>query len=688
MVISLGLGTMLLSGMTKNEAKERIEKLRQLIEHHRYLYHVLDKQEISDAALDALKHELKQLEDQYPDLITADSPTQRVGGVALEKFAKVTHQAPMLSIEDVFSFTEFQEWEARIAKFVDGKSLEYYAMLKIDGLALSLVYEGGTLKSAATRGDGRIGEDVTHNIKTIEAIPLSLRQPSADEFAAIGVAPFDVTRGRFEIRGEVYMPKDAFETLNNERKERGEELFANPRNVAAGSIRQLDPTITATRPLEFFAWRMVSDVGQGTHSVGVEVVKALGYRPSLGRVAKTRADVQAFFDEIGKKRDALNFWIDGVVVRVNDDRVFDSLGIVGKTPRGIVAWKFPAEESTTVVESVDWYVGRTGALTPVATVTPTFIAGTTVTHATLHNADEIERLGLMVGDTVILTKAGDIIPKITRVLPELRSGKETSVPLPSTCPMCGSPVERREGEVALVCTNANCFAVERERVLHAVRAFGIDGLGDKIVEKLLNAKLVNTPPDIFTLTPDELQGVEGFAEVSAKKLADEIAGKKVIDLDAFIVALGIRHVGAETAFSLAQAFGDIDHLVHASKEELLSISDIGEVVADAIVEFFASEYALHVLAEYHKVGVHVNKAKAVKRTLAGLSFVVTGTLESMGRDEVKEKIRLMGGSVVGSVSKKTSYVVVGAEPGSKAQKAQELGVPVLNEAQFLKLLEG
>lgn len=674
--------------MTKNEAKIRIEKLRQVIEHHRYLYHVLDKQEISDAALDALKHELKQLEDQYPDLITSDSPTQRVGGVALEKFAKVTHASPMLSIEDVFSYEEFQEWETRIAKLVDGKSLEYYAMLKIDGLALSLVYENGALLSAATRGDGRIGEDVTSNIRTIEAIPLSLRQPTERDFAAMGIAPFDVTKGRYEVRGEVYMPKAAFERMNDERRARGEETFANPRNVAAGSIRQLDPSITATRPLEFFAWRMVSDVGQETHAVGVEVVKALGFRPSLGRLAKKRAEVKDFFNEIGKQREKLDFWIDGVVVRVNDDVIFDRLGVVGKTPRGIVAWKFPAEESTTVVESVDWYVGRTGALTPVATVTPTFIAGTTVMHATLHNADEIERLGLKIGDTVILTKAGDIIPKITKVLPEFRTGKEEQVPIPEKCPMCGSSVERREGEVALVCTNKNCFAVERERVLHAVRAFGVDGLGDKIVEKLLNAKLVNTPPDIFTLTPDELRNVEGFAEVSAKKLAEEIAAKKVIDLDAFIVALGIRHVGGETAFSLAQAFGDVEHLASASKDELMSVSDIGEVVADAIVEFFGSEYAKHVLDEYNRVGVHVNKAKAVKRTLAGLSFVVTGTLESMGRDEAKERIRMLGGSIAGSVSKKTSYVVVGAEPGSKADKAQELGVPQLDEVQFLKLLEG
>jgi len=375
-------------------------------------------------------------------------------------------------------------------------------------------------------------------------------------------------------------------------------------------------------------------------------------------------------------------------VSVNNKEIYEKAGIIGKAPRAAIAYKFSPREATTRVKSIAVQVGRTGVLTPVAELEPVSVGGITITHATLHNADEIERLGLLIGDTVILTKAGDIIPKITQVLPELRTGHETAVSLPTTCPMCGSTVERRAGEVALVCTNKNCFAVERERLLHAVRAFGIDGLGDKIVERLLNAKLVNTPPDIFTLTPDELRDVEGFADVSAKKLADEIASKKTIDLNAFIVALGIRHVGAETAFALAQAFGNIDALVTATKDELLNVPDIGEVVADAIVEFFQSDYARHVLTEYKQVGVNINQAKAVKRKLAGMTFVVTGTLASLGREEAKDKIRLMGGAVAGSVSKKTTYVVVGAEPGSKADKAKELGVPVLAEAEFLKLLEG
>lgn len=680
----------------KAEAKERIAKLRDLINHHRYLYHVLDKQEISDAALDALKHELKGLEDQFPEFITSDSPTQRVGGVALERFPKVTHESPMLSIEDVFSFEELADWEKRVLKMRDGASVDYYAMLKIDGLALSLVYEDGQLKSAATRGDGRIGEDVTSNARTIDAIPLSLRMPTESELKelqkkfAVPDETIDALRslkGRIEIRGEAYMPKAAFEKMNAEREKRGEEKFANPRNVAAGSIRQLDPSITATRPLHFFAWRLVTDLGHRTHDVGVEIIKLLGFKASIGEKAESVDHVKKFFESIGKMRERLDFWIDGVVVRVNDDRAFAELGVVGKTPRGIVAWKFPAEESTTVVESVDWYVGRTGSLTPVATVTPTFIAGTTVTHATLHNADEIDRLGLLVGDTVILTKAGDIIPKITKVLPELRTGKEKKVKIPTKCPMCDSPVERREGEVALVCTNRQCFAQESQRVLHAVRAFGIDGLGDKIVEKLLSAGLVNTPPDIFRLTEGDFLQVEGFADVSAKKLVTEIQSKKEIALEDFIVSLGIRHVGAETAFALAQAFGEAEKLEATTKEELLHVPDIGETVAQSIVDYFASDYGKTVLREFDQAGVRVRKAKAVQRKLAGLTFVVTGTLETMGREEAKDLIRTLGGSVAGSVSKKTNYVVVGAEAGSKADKAQELGIPMLSEAEFLKLIK-
>lgn len=681
--------------LTKIEAKERILKLRKLIDKYRYEYHVLDTQEVSDAVNDSLKHELYQLEQAHPEFITADSPTQRIGGKPLDKFKKIPHVYPMLSMEDVFSFDELTDWEARLLKIREGKSVDYYAMLKIDGLAVSLVYQDGMLSTAATRGDGKIGEDVTNNIKTIDAVPLSLREPSATELSSLK-KQFDLSgdvlekissrAGRIEIRGEVYMPKKAFDKMNKERAKNGEETFANPRNVSAGSIRQLDPAIAASRPLDYLAWRLESDLGEMSQTAGVEILKLFGFKTSIGERCQNLADIKKFFDSIAKKREKLDFWIDGVVVRVNDNIDYRQLGVVGKTPRGLVAWKFPAEEATTKVESIEWFVGRTGALTPVANVSPTFVAGTTVVHASLHNADEIERLGLKVGDTVILTKAGDIIPKIVKVLVELRTGKETAVKIPKTCPVCDSPVERREGEVAYVCTNKRCYAMEREKVLYAARAFEIDGLGDKIVEKLLGAGLVKTPPDIFRLQAADFLGIEGFAELSAKKLYEQIQTRKEIDFDAFIVSLGIRHVGAETAFALSLAFGAIDKLASASRDELLGVPDIGDTVAESIHEFFTSEHGKKMLRDFDEVGVKVKKAKAIKRVLDGKRFVVTGSLESIGREEAKDKIRLMGGNVSDSVSKQTDFVVVGENPGSKAAKAKELGVKILSEAEFLRML--
>lgn len=659
----------------KLEAQMRIAKLRDAINEYRYQYHVLDSLEISEAALDTLKHELKMLEDEYPDLITSDSPTQRVAGTALEKFKKITHKSPMLSIEDVFSFDELREWENRAKKVGAHDEIDYYAMVKVDGLAMSLVYEDGALVSAATRGDGLVGEDVTHNIRTIETVPLKLRSIPGIDLA-----------GRVEIRGEVYMPKSGFEKLNREQQKKGLEPFANPRNVSAGSIRQLDPAIAASRPLAFFAWRLQEGVDIATQDEGMTMLQKLGFVTPPGEYCKTVGDVRAFFDALAKRREKLDFWIDGVVVRVNDNRMFARLGVVGKTPRGIAAWKFPSEESTTKVLSVDWFVGRTGALTPVATVEATFIAGTTVTHATLHNADEIERLGLKIGDTVILTKAGDIIPKITKVLDQLRTGEEQAIEIPTKCPMCGADVIRRTGEVALVCSNSQCFAQEREHLLHAARAFAIDGLGDKVIEKLFNAHIIRIPPDLFALTIDDLKGLEGFGDISAKKLIDEIARRKTIALDQFIVALGIRHVGEETAFALSLAFGSIDALAKASISDLTDVPDVGETVAQSIVDFFQTDYGKEIIEAYRNVGVEIAKAKAVKRVLDGKTFVLTGTMESLGRDEAKEKIRLLGGAVSGSVSKKTTYVVAGEAAGSKLADAQKLGVPVLSEEEFLRMI--
>lgn len=681
--------------MNHTEAAERILKLRQLIDRYRYEYHVLDAPSVSDEVNDALKHELYTLEQQYPDLITLDSPTQRVGGEALEKFSKVTHLHPMLSIEDVFRKEEFQDWIARLEKLNDERTPEFYAMLKIDGLAISLIYENGTLKTAATRGDGRIGEDVTANVRTVDAIPLVLRDPSTKELAT-WAKDFKIPSrvldqlsicGRIEIRGEVFVPRDAFATMNKEIIAQGGTPFANPRNLAAGSIRQLDPKIAAARPLSFFAWHLQDGLDLPTQSSGVELLKLFGFKTSPGAFCASQEDVVEFFAGMQKKREHLDFWIDGVVVRVNDERLFADLGVVGKTPRGLVAWKFPPEETTTRVLSVDWFVGRTGALTPVANVTPTAIAGTTVAHATLHNADEIARLDLRIGDTVVLTKAGDIIPKIVKVLTQLRSGREEHIIVPTSCPVCGAAVIRRQGEVALMCTNRSCFAMEQQRILHAARAFGIDGLGERIVEKCIEAGVIKSAPDIFLLTPDDLLQVEGFAELSAKKLVAEIQSKKTIELDAFLVALSIPHVGTETAFTLSRVFGSLDRIAKANLETLQTTPDVGPVVGQEIADFFARPQTKQLLAAYQHADVTIRKAKAVRQTLAGKRFVITGTLLSLGREEAKEKIRLQGGGVSDAVSASTDYVVVGENPGSKAQKAVELGIPVLSEEEFLAILE-
>ncbi len=656
--------------MNKSEASTRIAELRKTIDHHRHQYHVLDRQEISEAALDSLKHELYKLEQEHPDLITADSPTQRVGGKPLEKFGKVTHATPMLSMEDVFSPEEFNAWVTRIQKLTTHK-IEFFAMPKIDGLAVSLVYEDGLLKSAATRGDGKIGEDVTMNIRTIESIPLKLERLE-----------------RTEVRGEIYFPLKAFEAFNKKLVKEGKVAIVNPRNGAAGSIRQLDSAVAASRPLAFVAWDFVTDVGQKTQAEEWDILQKMGFKAAPGSVlCDSDEKVLHFWNTLLKERSKLDYWIDGIVLRVNDNATFESLGVVGKTPRGLVAWKFPAEETTTIVRDIEWFVGRTGALTPVAVLDPTFIAGTTVQHATLHNFDEIQRLDVRIGDTVILYKAGDIIPKVKQVLKELRPHESQEVHIPKTCPVCGSAVVRKEGEVAVYCGNPKCFAQDSENVLHAARSFEIDGLGPQTIMALIESKILHRAPDLFILRPEDLLGLEGFAEVSAKKLVEAIAAKRTIPLARFIVALGIRNVGEETARDLAEQFGTIDAMIKASKDDLMAVPNIGEIVADSIVEFFAQKHNHELVEAYKKNGVTIERA--VKREggpLAGKSFVLTGTLASIGRDEAKEKIRVLGGQAIESVSKKTSYVIVGEEPGSKAKKAAELGIPVLSEEEFLAML--
>lgn len=671
--------------MNKTEAEKRVKKLRETINYHRYQYHVLDRQEISEAALDSLKHELYQLEQHFPDLITPDSPTQRVGGQPLDKFVKVKHRARMLSIEDVFTFEEFEQWYDRIKKLFAAPP--FFCMVKLDGLAISLRYRDGFLQTAATRGDGEIGEDITSNVKTIEAIPLRLSDVDEGELKKMGIK--NPHYGEVEVRGEVFFPIKAFEKFNQENKKEGKSLFANPRNAAAGSLRQLDPKIVANRGLSFFAWDLVTDLGQKTHDEEWKILSALGFKVnSEGGLVNSISGVESFWNKMQKKRAQLGYWIDGTVIRINDNALFERLGVVGKTPRGLVAWKFPAEEVTTVVENVEWFVGRTGVLTPVATVRPTWLGGTTVKHASLHNFDEIQRLDVRLGDTIIIYKAGDIIPKVKGVLKEMRPAHARPLVLPKRCPICDGEVKKSDDEVAVVCANRRCFAQDKERVLYAAKAFGIDGLGPQTVGLLIDNKIIQSPSDLFTLSVDDLLGLERFAEVSSHKLVEEIQTKKKIPLANFIVALGIKNVGEETARDLADYFQTLEKFLTARSEDLLVVPQIGEVVAKSIVTFLTNEFNQKITEDYLKNGVEVLPAPATKKhlPLSEQTFVLTGTLSSMGREKAKEKLRALGADPVESVSKKTTGVIVGKDPGSKFDKAKKLGIRVLSEEEFLSMI--
>lgn len=687
--------------MNKAEAKVRVDTLRSEIDRYRYQYHVLGNLEISEAALDSLKHELYKIEQEYPELITPDSPTQRVAGVAQQGFVKVPHRVRMLSIEDAFSREEVEEWLARMRKLRPEAVFDFYSEIKMDGLAVSLEYQDGVLKRGSTRGDGNVGEEVTHNLRTIEAIPLTLRVPSIQEierFIQKHAGTVDAARvhqvlcthkGSIEVRGEVYMTKSQLKRLNTLLKSRGESTLANPRNAAAGSIRQLDPAIAAERGLSFFGYALLADAGTSTHEQAHELLSLLGIPTNpLNQYCRDLDAVQSVFDVVAQKRDALDYWLDGVVVNVNNDELFESLGIVGKTSRATIAWKYPAEQGTTIVRDIHVSVGRMGALTPVAVMDPVNLAGTTVTHASLHNEDEIQRLDLRIGDTVIVEKAGDVIPKIVQVLPRLRTGKEKEFHMPTHCPMCGALVERKKGEVATICSNPRCYAQELARILHACSRAALDirGLGDKIAEQLVQTGLVREPADLFDLTIADLKGLQGFADVSAKKLFDEIQSHREITLNRFILALGIRHVGEETARDLAQAFGSFEAFRNANKDTLIAIPGIGEVVADAIIEFFHTKRDAERAERLHSKVKSIALAATAKGPFTGTTWVITGTLQAYSREEAQENIRARGGQVVDSVSKKTSYVVVGENPGSKAKRAAGLGVTMLSERDFLNKL--
>ena len=675
--------------MNKQQAKERIAKLRQEINHHNYLYHVLDKPTIPDGLFDSLKNELEELERQWPDLITPDSPTQRVSGQPLDKFKKVRHSSTMLSMFDAFGEQELEEWEGRIQKVVPGAKLDYFCELKIDGLAVALIYDRGVFVQGATRGNGEIGEDITQNLRTIKAIPLKLGITKAYQKLPAGMKK-KVEQGKAEVKGEVFMNKKDFEKLNQEQKKKDLTTYANPRNVAAGSVRQLDPKITASRQLDFFAYSMVTDLGQKNHAQEHEIMGQLGFKINhYNRACPDLAAVKKFHQEMGKKRNKLPYLIDGVLVVVNNRQLHARLGRVGKAFRYMIAYKYSGEQATTVVEDIQVQIGRTGALTPVAHLRPVLVAGSTVSRATLHNEDEIKRLGIKIGDTAVIQKAGDVIPDVIKVLPRLRTGREKSFHMPSECPVCGSQVVRRSGEAAHYCTNKHCFAQNKERIYHFVskKAFDIEGLGPKIIDQLINEGLIKDAADIFTLTKGDLEPLERFAEKAADNLTQAIEQSKTVDLSRFIIALGIRHVGEETALDLAKYFGGLEKIKKASQEELNNMYDIGEVVAQSIADYFQDKKNLAFIKRLQDLGIKIIRPKKEATKLQGKRFVLTGSLETMSREEAKTKIREAGGDIVSSVSKNTDYVVAGADPGSKIKKAKELDVRVISEDEFMKIIK-
>lgn len=687
--------------MTYADAKARIAKLRKEVARHRYLYHVLNRQEISDEALDSLKHELARLESEFPDLVTPDSPTQRVAGKPLPGFRKVRHRVRMTSLADVFSREELAAWEERIKKLAGDQAFDYFAEIKIDGFAVSLQYQDGILKTGSTRGDGIVGEDVTENLKTIDSIPLALHDPKdffQEEELQYIVKKFPRARAAvaripnyLEVRGEVYMTKQAFAAANRAQERAGLPRFANPRNIAAGSIRQLDPKIAASRKLDFFAYDIVTDLGQHTHEEEHLIAQMFGFRTmEFVRSCRTLREVEKFWNDILERREHLPFLIDGIVVQVNSLSLFDELGVVGKAPRGAIAYKFPGSEATTIVREITVQVGRTGVLTPVAILDPVQIGGVCVSRATLHNMDEISRLDVRVGDTVVVQRAGDVIPAIVRVLVNLRPHKSYAYRMPKT--FCGQPVVRHPGEAAhRILHPEKCDLVTREQMQHFVskHAFDIQGLGPKIIDRLMDEGLVEDPADFFLLQEGDLSPLERFAEKSAENLIQSIQKKKEITLPRLIYALGIPHVGEETAIDLAEQFGTLEGLARASREDLAAIVNIGPVVAESIADWFGQKRHQEFVTKLMRVGVMVRHQKTIGRrlTLKGKTFVVTGTLESLSRDGAREKIRARGGDISESVSRITDFCVVGANPGSKFEHAKKMGVKILNEKELIKLIQ-
>ena len=663
------------------KAVKRAAQLRKDLNHHNYLYYVLDNPEIPDAEYDRLLRELQTLEENHPELITADSPTQRVGAEPLKAFTEVAHEVPMLSLNNCFNEQELSDFDRRVRDGLEKENIEYVAEPKLDGLAISLLYEDGVLVRGATRGDGSKGEDVTQNIRTIDTIPLQLQSKNYPQ--------------RLEVRGEVIMNKLGFEKLNERQRKNNEKVFANPRNAAAGSLRQLDSRITATRPLEFYCYGVgvCSQTVPDRHSKILEQLKKWGFR--LNSEVKLVKGVQAcvkYYNSIQTKRDKLEYDIDGVVYKVDRIADQDILGFVSRAPRWAIAHKFPAQEEMTVLNGIDVQVGRTGAITPVARLDPVFVGGVTVTNATLHNQDEIDRMDVRIGDTVIVLRAGDVIPKVVSVVLSKRPKGLRKFKMPSKCPVCGSEIVRLENEAIARCTGGlYCGAQQKEAIKHFAsrKAMDVDGLGDKLVEQLVDEGLIHDVADLYTLQSDQVASLERMAEKSADNLIAALDKSKTTTLERFIFSLGIRQVGETTARTLANHYGSIKALMKAKTKDLIEVEDVGPIVAESIETFFKQKHNDEVIDKLIKAGIHwpvIEKPNETELTLAGKTFVVTGTLSTMGRSEAKAALLLKGAKVAGSVSKKTDYVVVGADPGSKASKANELGVEVLDENAFLKLI--
>jgi len=685
---------------SKSEIRQRVEKLRQEIDKYRYEYHVLDRPEVSDEIFDSLMRELRGYEEKYPEFRSPDSPSQRIGGKPLKKFEKVRHKHRQWSLDDAFSFEEVKKWEEKVVRMLEKKfkiPLEYCAEIKIDGLKIVLTYKDGYLVQAATRGDGMIGENVTEQVRTIQSVPLKLNQP------------VDVI-----VVGEAWMKKSDLEKINKERTKNGESPFANSRNAAAGSIRQLDPKITAKRKLSSFIYDIdeIAGISPENQVEELELLKKLGFKVNQNyKLSKNLDEVQKLFESWEDKRNKQEYGIDGLVIKINSNEFQKQLGYTGKSPRWAVAYKFIPEKVTTVAEDIKVQVGRTGALTPVAHLRPVKVAGSIVSRATLHNEDEIKRLDIRIGDTVVIHKAGDVIPEVVEVLKNLRTGKEKKFHMPARCPICGGGVRREiiktgkrgEESAAHYCQNKKCFAIEKENIIHFVsrKGFDIEGLGEKIVEQLMNEGLISNVADIFELKKGDLEPLERFAEKSAVNLVKAIGQAKRIEFPKFLYALGIRHVGEETAVLIArnlkiitqakiQNLADIISVFpRILVEDWLNIKGIGEKSAESMAHWFNNKENIKLLEKMKSLGVDVkiSKLQTPNPKLQNRSFVLTGELESMSRDEAKEKIRALGGDISSSVSKQTDYVIVGKNPGSKYDKARELGVKTISEKEFISLIK-